>query len=226
MKVAVAVPSSEHGRYNIFWDSLMHVEGVTSKNVLCCRSYNVAENRLILAETAIAQGYDAIWYVDDDQVFPPNTLQKLIAHDLDVVSGLYLYRGFPFTPIAYERVDERGFCYPRCLKEGDSGLVKVEAVGAGCLLVKTRVFAKLEWPWWRVGQFSAKDLGEDPEFCVRVRQAGFDIYCDLDAPVGHMMAAELWPLKTEQGWKSVLVDKRRALVAWPAAVEVGGAPDA
>lgn len=220
MRVAVGVPSGEVGRYNVFWDSLIHVKGVTSDNVICGRGANIAQNRNGIAERAITWGFDAIWYVDDDQVFAPDTLAKLLAHDKDIVSGLYLQREVPWIPHLYRHNRDDGLWYPRLLNHGDSGLLKIDSCGAGCLLLKTKVLKAMEKPWWRLGQCDKVNWSDDHDFLARAREKGFKVYVDLDCPVGHQMNATIWPLRRPDGsWQSALVQRHEAIAIWPAAVD-------
>jgi len=220
MKIAVGISSGELGRYAVFYDSLMHVRGVTHDNVIQARSANIAENRNGIAERALTMGFDAVWYVDDDHVFAPQTLERLAAAEKDVVSGLYLKREIPFVPHVYDREDERGWCYPRLLQPLQRGLVSVKAVAAGCLLVKAKVLKALEKPYWRLGQITKDGWGDDLNFCRRVREAGFEVWCDLDTLVGHQMAGTIWPVYRKDGtWGTVLVQGREAIAEWPAAQE-------
>ena len=218
MKVAVGIVGGELARYAIFYDSLMHVEGVTHQNVIQARGANVAENRNGIAERALSMGYDAIWHVDDDQVFAPDTLNRLIAHDKDIMSGLYLARQPPFIPQLYDQENARGDCHPRLLRANDRGVVKCLAVGAGCLLVKAEVYRKLDKPWWQLGQINKENLSDDLNFCHRVRQKGFDIWCDQSILVGHHMSGTLWPVyKNDGSWGTVLVYGKNVIAEWPPA---------
>ena len=224
LKVAVGVPCAEVGRYSIFWESLLHVRGVTNDNVICGRSANVAENRNGIAKLAIQAGYDAIWYVDDDQVLSPDTLTRLINRDKDIVSGLYLKREVPWIPHMYTETPSRlsrvGGWSPRLLQHGDDGLVEVETTGAGCLLVKTHVLKAMEGPLWRLGQYDKVNWSDDHDFLSRARAKGFKVYVDLDCPVGHQINATIWPLRQPDGtWTSALVQGHEAIAIWPAAEE-------
>lgn len=219
VKVAVGISGGILARYAVFYDSLMHVERPPGTIDIQARGACISENRNGIAERALAMGCSHVWYVDDDQVFAPDTLMRLLAHDKDVVSGLYLQRGKPFHPQVYDVEDERGFCKPRLLQDFDHGLVKAVATGAGCLLVKTDVFRKLEKPWWRLGQIIPDGWCDDMNWCHRVRAAGFDVWADLDVLVGHEMSMTVWPMRLEDGsWKTALVaGSVEPLVVFPAA---------
>lgn len=217
-KVAIGVPSPEVGPYSVFYDSLLHMKGLVAEDVIQLRGANVAENRNLIQQVAKVRGYDAILYLDNDQVMPPDTLSRLVARDLDVVSGLYLKREPPFIPHAYHKKDNHW--WPHCLGKGESGLIAVDMTGAGCLLVKMSVFDKLERPYWTLGQGLAgpDKWGDDEVFCTKLRAAGYQVYVDLDCPVGHQLNGTILPGKDVDGnWGSMLWIGRDVAVTFQAA---------
>lgn len=206
--VFLGISASETGRYTDVWAQLFRMgnPGVPLE-VRVAHGGNIARNRNQLAEWFLESDKSHLFYLDDDQILLPGTIPKLLAHDVDVVSGVTPQRDFPFPASVYEELVD-GSVRLRDLGES-SGLIRVAAVGAGCLLVHRRVFEALEPPYWRLGQVKADGLGEDLDFCRRVRAAGFVIHCDLETPVGHKSHCSLWPRKTETGWGTMVVTSDR-----------------
>lgn len=217
----IGVSSGELARYALFWASVLGLRVPPGLRVtpIPGRGAVISENRNGIAERAIKLGASWVLYLDDDQVLAPDTLERLLAHDKDIVSGLYVARSIPFVPHVYDQEDERQFCSPRLLSPFDGGLTKVLATGAGCMLVKTRVFAGMEKPWWRLGQITKDGWGDDLNFCHRAREAGFEVWADLDTIVGHQMNGTLWPRRNQDGsWSTILLQNSLDPVAeWPAA---------
>lgn len=125
--------------------------------------------------------------VDADMVPRPDTALRLlaVAHLLgvDMLSALYFTRQSPYRAAlwlpgatAMARADEL---------EGLRGVVEVEQIGFGCVLIQRRVFDALERPWFRHPPDSP-GLREDTDFCLRARAAGFRIGVDLDHEVPHL----------------------------------------
>lgn len=213
MKILVGVPCAEAARFSLFYDGLMHVAGVTKDNVCVVRGSSIAKNRNVIAQQAIAGGFDAVWYVDDDQAILPDTLERLAAHDKDIVSGLYLSREVPFRPHVYR--DGEDGCSEQLQLPPQGGLFSPHAVGAGCLLVKTGVFSAMGQPWWRLGQISSETWGDDLDFCRRARDVGFEVWCDLDCQVGHLVSpVVVWPSLDGTGWKALLAQEEKVLAQW------------
>jgi hypothetical protein len=71
-------------------------------------------------------------------------------------------------------------------------------------------------PVWTVGQMDKADIGEDVDFCRRVREKGFQIWCDLDVGVGHKIIGTVWPYRTDDGWVTALVVGNKVAVYLPA----------
>jgi hypothetical protein len=215
----IGVVGADLARYGVFYDSLLMLAKPQGTALVPTHGASPAENRNIITEQALSLGAEWIFYLDDDQVLAPDTLLRLLRHDKDVVSGLYVSREPPFIPHVYDKEDERGWVMPRLLEPNDGGIHKVLATGAGCMLVKTRVFEKLEKPWWTIGQIVKDGWGDDVDFCRRVRAAGFEVWADLDALVGHSMHGTLWPTRGADGlWSTAfLYGNKGAIAEWPAA---------
>lgn len=224
----IGVPSAEHGRYASCAASLIALQSPPRTARMPAIGANVAENRNLISEQALIHGAEWILYVDDDQILPPDTLMRLLAHDRDIVSALYVKRQMPFEPLMYDREDERGFCFQRLLTPLSGGLVEVVATGAGCLLVKTRVLRKMAEEglagdgkeWWQLGQIVKSGWCDDMNFCHRAREAGFQVWCDLNTRVGHQINGTVWPVRKPSGdWVTQMLQSHSGepIAEWPAA---------
>jgi cellulose synthase/poly-beta-1,6-N-acetylglucosamine synthase-like glycosyltransferase len=120
-----------------------------------------------------------ILFVDCDMVFPPDALNRLLSHDLDIVGCDYRRRAPPFQKI--------GTFLPHMVQAED-GLVERSMLGLGFFLVKRRVFEKVECPWFQRIYENKCFLTEDLYFCAQAMKAGFKIWCDMDLTkqVDHM----------------------------------------
>lgn len=201
MSGMIGLSCSEQGRFTETWVSLFQLREATPDafmQVAC--GANIAENRNALAKWFLASGAEWLFYADDDQVFAPNTLTRLLARNTPVVSGLYLAREYPFAPHVYDDADDPETAYTTVgVAETSNGLLRVKSTGAGALLVRRPVFEKLQTPYWRLGQTVPEAWGDDIDFCRRVREAGFGVYVDLHVGVGHKTNGTIWPQWTPQG---------------------------
>jgi GT2 family glycosyltransferase len=143
----------------------------------------LARNRI--AKTAIDQKCDYIFWVDDDMVLKPdiNIIEKLIAHDKDIIAPLFFSRAWPYIPMIFKRrlIGPR-FCVYDNIMDYQRGLLKVDGIGFGCVLTKVSIFDKLSKPYF----WNNDIFGEDLYFCEKASQAGLEIYCDTTIEVGHI----------------------------------------
>jgi hypothetical protein len=131
--------------------------------------------------------YDYIMWIDSDQVFEPNDFFKLLEHDKDIVSGLYLRKPQGDTlndvPIEFACFNENG--KRLYTNEVNGELRKVWSNGMGWMLVKKGVFEKIEYPWFGPIIEGLGFHGEDVSFQLRAKDVGFDSNVDTSIIVGH-----------------------------------------
>ena len=155
----------------------------------------VTQARNELAEEAVKAYKDGkvthIWFLDDDMMPLEGTLEKLLSHDLPVVSGLYY--GRDLRPIMYElepfRIMERN-------EVQEHGLQQVDGVGFGCILIRADVLQAMTINYGAhlfqtpVRYDEEKDrtgeVGEDVYFCELLADMGVPVYVDVDLDVPHI----------------------------------------
>ena len=144
----------------------------------------VAKARNAAVKLAMSQDCEYIYFRDHDTIVPLDALTILIARQLDVVGGLYYSKSKPPWPLMF--VDGRPY-----LHHEHGALVKVEALGMGCTLIRTDVFRKLDPPWFKTANEAARvdalsvtnsSHTEDTFFCKRVREE-LGIYPHVDTGV-------------------------------------------
>jgi len=126
---------------------------------------------------------DYIFFIDSDTGVPHEGLKKLVEHQKDIVSGLYFQRYPPYNP-TFKKLQKNEFGNDQYLPILDypEGLVEVDMVGAGCLLISRRVCENLMEPYF----FSPEqDYTEDTYFCLQAKKAGFSIYVDTTVKCLH-----------------------------------------
>ena len=172
-----------------------------------------AINREKIVRGALERGSEWVWFVDDDHTFGNMALHDLLKHDVPVVGALYLQRKTPFLPIAMGERDENGMWWPLDLEKcSEHGLIEVDGIGTGGLLVRTEVFHELGEPWF---QYTA-EMSEDLFFCSRVREElGLPIYVDLDVQLGHLGPAVVFPVYDQGEWVAGLSFGPNAAVTLP-----------
>jgi hypothetical protein len=158
--------------------------------------------------------YDFIMWIDSDVLFTPQQFMKLLSHDTDIVSGVYLMEDGKFLATVKEWDEEyfkknarfqfmkledllpapglrqAGTPDPSPEKRGErNNLIEVAYTGMGFMLVKRGVFEKLEYPWFKPIEKKIGDMVdftmEDVAFCLQARGKGLKILVDPEVRVGH-----------------------------------------
>ena len=199
-KILIGLSTGEHIRRADFLPSFIGLSRPPNSYTMTVHGQSPAKSRNMIVEKAIENECTHIFFLDDDMIPPPDTLLKLLAHNKDVVSALYLLRAFPHRPALFDKAYDNGRCKFMNMTGDKSGLVQAVNCGLGAVLIATEVFKVLKQPWVRLGEIIEDEWCDDVGFFNRVRKAGFKIWCDLDAPVGHMTNLTIWPDKVNGQW--------------------------
>jgi hypothetical protein len=121
--------------------------------------------------------------LDSDVLPPPNFLDRLIAHKKDMVGGWYKKKGGMAPPVVYDYKGMspetgKGMWIER--EQRGQGLERVDAAGAGCWLMTRKVAVAIG-----SRPYSMERGGEDLELCLKVKEAGFDMFIDWDLDCAH-----------------------------------------
>lgn len=138
----------------------------------------ISNQRESLLKDAIANGSTHVLWLDSDMMFPPDTLQRLLTHDLPVVAGNYVTRQAPHKTVAYTDVENWSSYLVH--EDDQPDLIEVQAVGLGCMLLDLQVAREIPRPLFQIRwQKSSGDyLGEDFVFCEILRTHGHKIMID------------------------------------------------
>jgi len=150
--------------------------------------YNVDQVRNLIASWIVNGDYDYLFAVDYDIAFPPDTLKKLLSHDKDVVSGVYIQRFTDRHVVElFDRNDHGGYNHIPWEKIKGQGLVRIGACGFGCVLIKKQVMVDIGYPQFQY--FSALDhkdtFSEDLDFARKAAAKGFEMYADTSVICDH-----------------------------------------
>lgn len=144
---------------------------------------------------------DFLWWIDMDLEFDPDSLLRLFSHQKMFICGNYARRYPPHLPTV-GRVNKEVGLYETISKAEleKGGLIPVDSATGGFTLVHSSIYKKVSYPWYEFGfvegvdikhPWELIDIGEDVYFSQKARQAGFDIWCDLDIPLAHFTTSKL-----------------------------------
>jgi len=183
LKITVGIPTNRGVKAKTIFSLLEMV--VFSKHifhfVIATEGYTIAENRAYITTQALKNKSDYLLFCDDDMVFPPDTLERLLAHKKDVIGVASHSRCLPLKTTV-QLLD--GTVSAEFPKE----LLEVKQVGTGIMLIDIKVFEKIDKPYFNTKSHENGFtlMGEDAWFCSQAKQAGFHIYCDGSLKIGHV----------------------------------------
>lgn len=131
-------------------------------------------------------------FVDADTVPPMDSLDKLLAHDLPIVSAIT-----PIIEYDKDRKNDSGGFYKKwnCVGmdekfvEPNTGLVPIKGAGSSLILIKREVFEKMPKPWYRWlhedDRGKEVEVGEDIHFIIKSLALGFKPMADTNIIAQH-----------------------------------------
>lgn len=122
-------------------------------------------------QEAILQAADHLYIMEADTIPPYDVLNKLLAHDKDVVGALYYYRDEAAPAVAWPK------------ENITTGLCIVDGMGTGAVLISAkalREFSFFEWP----------QPDADYPMYDRLRAKGYTMYLDADIICKHYIDEE------------------------------------
>lgn len=149
------------------------------------------------------EGFTHIFMLDDDNPVEAGTINKLLAHDKDIVGVPIRRRGEKDIVCMYRNTKRDiqgskldGYKHYK-VNELKPGLMKVDAIGFGAVLIKVscldKIYKKHLNPFQCIVRstenkegLSLFPLSEDLTFCLNATRLGFDIYSDTSISTGHM----------------------------------------
>ena len=136
---------------------------------------------------------DYLLFLDTDMQHPPDIAHRLIAHGLPLVTGRYQMRKPPFYTVAMRKIGDGPRDYNAVDKLGPvSGLMPIDAAGAGALLIRRDVLEAMriahgdEWFRYQIGADGLRGVSEDMWFFEQAKACGYQAYLDADAVCGHV----------------------------------------
>lgn len=218
MKVLIAIVANDSARFTEFWSSVLRLKVPVGsvKEVIKGGDWLGARNSL--AQRCLDEGFDYLWFMDDDHSFGSDMLEKLLSSalefDLPVVMPLCTTRRPPFHLVTYGRNPDESNTDPYLpiSLEGlpGEGIVEIESGGCAGMLIRRDVLVATEsWPdedgHTKGRWFENTPRSEDIVFCEKAKAAGFKIYADLSCRLGHILVAVVAPKLTPDGWVNSLM---------------------
>lgn len=160
-----------------------------SMNMLWGRSPFIDISRDELFTNALAGEPDYALFLDVDQTYQVNIIDKLAQH-IDagalVVGGITPHRGQGF-PMAWDwNAETQRFDIKRI--SPNTGLIKVGAMGFGGVMLSPKIADRIPHPRFQFGWDTGYQtrVGEDMMFFRRCLENGVDVFCDTSILNEHL----------------------------------------
>lgn len=150
-------------------------------NIVFGSDCRVDRNRCTIASKALEGNPDYLFWMDDDTIIEPNTIDKLLRAKKEMVSAAVFYRTAPHAPHSFYwdpmKCDgEGGFIVRHFIPHLD--LFRVDGVGFSCVLIASWIFHEVEQPYFKFIDNPKNPMGEDLYFCKSLRDNGIEIWVD------------------------------------------------
>lgn len=163
----------------------------------------IDQGRCVMAQQAIDEDYEHLFWIDSDIAFSPSDLYKIINRNINTggeypfVTGAYTIKGWPRLTTKFHS-DFKEVLFGR-----HGGLYEVEYAATGFMYTHLKVYEDIKlqynmnpvkiWggqytvhPWFLPMIIGDEYVGEDFSFCYRAKTAGHTIYCDTTVRLAHI----------------------------------------
>lgn len=161
----------------------------------------IDQGRCVMAQQAINEDYEHIFWIDSDISFHPTDVYKIINRNKDsnypFITGAYTVKGWPALTTKFPNT----FSEIKFGKMG--GFYEVEYAATGFMYTHVSVYEDIKlqfnmkpvniWggqyvvhPWFFPAIIGDNYVGEDFAFCDRAIKSGINIYCDTTVRLAHI----------------------------------------
>jgi len=194
----IAVPHlGELRAETVIW--MLDIGMSNSKNVtfLFRQEQPVSVSRNHLVKSFLDTENEWLLFLDSD-MHPNDNILNMAKRGKLVVSAMTtcMSKGIPY-PLIMKRHDVDGLVYHMITKpdldKAVDGLIEVDGVGTGCLLIHRSVLENMKPPWFEFSTTEDGRLlqGEDYYFSKKCFDAGIKMFVDTTHQVGHMKTIDL-----------------------------------
>ena len=107
----------------------------------------VHQNQNNICDFATENKFDYVFLIEHDMIFEPETLNKLLADDKDIICANYNFRSEPRQSMVF-RFNAKGELENIPQRELPKETFQAGAIPTGLTLIKTSVFEKLKKPYF------------------------------------------------------------------------------
>lgn len=200
MKILIAVPCMDMIP-RPFVETILSMDKPEGTDIRFLPNSLVYDARNLLSLQAMEAGYDWVMWLDSDMIVPKDTLPRLLQDaektGTSMISGLYVQRTYPTTPVIYRRIhppkaDADGHLLKQIdpyMQYPEKELFRIAGCGFGCVLTSVPLLEEV-WNTFGPAFNPLPWAGEDVSFCYRVSLLKTwerrNIWCDSSINCGHV----------------------------------------
>lgn len=149
MKIGIAITSFGSVDKDIYHNHIsVLLHWAKQYDIVCYHVGDVQQYEALnnMTDMAINDDCSHVLFLEHDNLYPKDMLEKLIKDDKDVVSGYYPFRNWPYLPIPMIKSKENGLLYRLDYAVGDPStpnVMEMTVACFGCCLIKTHVLSDL-----------------------------------------------------------------------------------
>lgn len=194
-RILMAIPTAKNicvETFKSMWD--LWVPDDVELDFTYSFGYTISQVRNLIAHRA--EPYDYLFSVDSDIVLPQDCLVKMLAHDVDLVSGVYIQRRpDAFIPEIYEEHPNGSILNVGMHDLNGPELKEIAGCGFGCVLVKSELIRKMGYPHfvYKEALDHHNTVSEDVYFCMKAKSVGARLWVDPTIRCQHIGQAIFFP---------------------------------
>jgi len=175
-----------------------------------------AQERHNIAANEARYNYDKLLFMDTDQVYPPDYIERMLEHEEPVVTALNVSRYNPFEFTIYDFTGEETKygnitlpTFNSVTPPDDRKVFECDMTGTGAMMLDQSVFEKLESPFFKDifdADGCSRLMPDDFYFCYNLHKAGIKVTVDQSIIVKHIAKITASPYNTvdlKRAWEKV-----------------------
>jgi len=178
------------------------------------RQFTAAERHNVSINEA-KYNYDRIIWMDTDQIYPPEYLEMMLAHNEPVVTALNVsrYHPFEFTIYNVDGTDTKNGVVVPVFKSvqppHDKKVFTCDMTGTGSLMIDTKILNDIQPPYFKDlydAEGCVRYLCDDFYFCWKLYKAGIKVTVDQSIIVKHLAKVLVSPYNAHElrtAWEKV-----------------------
>jgi hypothetical protein len=187
--VAICISHTFEFMTTTFFDLMLRLQSKYTYSIFRSNLLPLDRNRTNLVDLALKDPAVTHCLFIDTDIVPnaDNFMDLMVSYDQDILGLLCTKKLPPYEPILVNKSAPQNEQLNGFWVNHPKGLVEVDAVGTGCLLVKRKVFENMERPYFKFVSSYEQDMyqSEDIYFLSKAKNKGYKAFVDTKNTCKH-----------------------------------------